>query len=56
MFVECAHCGPKTCKELGYPMPCSSACMTHGACFNGYVKSPEGTCILKEDCRKFYHI
>ncbi|KOB79517.1 Protease inhibitor 3 [Operophtera brumata] len=54
MFAECAHCGPKTCEDLGYPIPCAggtSLCNPECVCIDGFVRDANGTCILKEECR-----
>ncbi|KAF9791823.1 hypothetical protein SFRURICE_020222, partial [Spodoptera frugiperda] len=51
--VECAHCGPKTCEDLGHPIPCGGAtslCRPECVCIDGMVRDTNGTCILKKDC------
>ncbi|XP_053605790.1 venom peptide BmKAPI-like [Plodia interpunctella] len=53
MQVECAHCGPKTCEDLGYPIPCSGAtglCKPECVCVDGYVREAGGVCIPKAEC------
>ncbi|CAH1635763.1 unnamed protein product [Spodoptera littoralis] len=51
--VECAHCGPKTCEDLGHPVPCGGAtslCRPECVCIDGMVRDTNGTCIPKKDC------
>ncbi|CAB3226604.1 unnamed protein product [Arctia plantaginis] len=51
--VECAHCGPKRCEDLGYPIRCGGAtslCKPECVCIDGYVKDTNGTCIPKTEC------
>ncbi|GBP26742.1 hypothetical protein EVAR_95253_1 [Eumeta japonica] len=55
VFVECqrAHCGPKSCGDLGYPIPCNgatAACHAGCVCADGYVRNDKNVCILKTDC------
>ncbi|KAL0832215.1 hypothetical protein ABMA28_001666 [Loxostege sticticalis] len=53
MQVECAHCGPKRCDELGRPVPCAGGtalCRPECVCVDGYVRDDDGTCILKNEC------
>ncbi|XP_026759717.1 venom serine protease inhibitor-like [Galleria mellonella] len=53
MQVECAHCGPKRCDDLGSPVPCIGAngiCRPECVCIDGYVRDTNGTCIPKDEC------
>lgn len=55
MFVECAHCGPKSCDDLGHPIPCRGnlgICRSECVCVDGFVRDANDTCILKKECRK----
>ncbi|CAH0583155.1 unnamed protein product [Chrysodeixis includens] len=51
--VECAHCGPKTCEDLGHPIRCGGAtalCKPECVCTDGFVRDSNGTCVRKSDC------
>ncbi|XP_063827365.1 serine protease inhibitor swm-1-like isoform X1 [Ostrinia nubilalis] len=53
MQVECAHCGPKRCEELGEPVPCAGGtalCRPECVCIDGSVRAENGTCIVKTEC------
>ncbi|KAI5636360.1 trypsin inhibitor like cysteine rich domain-containing protein [Phthorimaea operculella] len=53
MHVECSHCGPKTCEELGYPKPCkggTGVCNPECVCLDGHVRNDNGSCIAKKEC------
>ncbi|XP_072949805.1 uncharacterized protein [Epargyreus clarus] len=51
--VECYHCGPKTCQDLGHPMTCKGimgSCRSECVCTDGYVRDSSEKCILKKEC------
>ncbi|KAJ8724343.1 hypothetical protein PYW08_015817 [Mythimna loreyi] len=51
--IECSHCGPKTCDDLGHPIRCwgvTSLCKPECVCIDGMVRDANGTCIPKTDC------
>ncbi|XP_045496776.1 venom serine protease inhibitor-like [Colias croceus] len=52
MQVECFHCGPKSCDQLGFPSPCggSSLCRSRCVCIDGFVRNEDGLCIPKMEC------
>ncbi|XP_061704903.1 venom peptide BmKAPI-like [Cydia pomonella] len=52
-FVECAHCGPGSCEELGRPKPCTGStglCRPECVCMDGHVRDANGDCIMKSQC------
>ncbi|RCN47110.1 hypothetical protein ANCCAN_06834 [Ancylostoma caninum] len=51
----CKSCGPeKTCHPStpAAETPCPTDCKPACVCLEGYVKGPEGHCILEADCPK----
>lgn len=59
-YVENPVCRPKTCSDMGYPLPClelnSETTSNQGPgciCKAGYVRDGNGTCISDRECRKY---
>ncbi|XP_055930162.1 zonadhesin-like [Argiope bruennichi] len=50
VFQECGTPCPATCHNHTNPRPCPNICVRGCACRPGYVKGPDGRCILPQQC------
>ncbi|GBM98800.1 Zonadhesin [Araneus ventricosus] len=49
-FRKCGTPCPATCHNHTNPRPCPEFCVRGCACKPGYVKGPDGRCILPQEC------